>query len=128
MCLLLYILIRITYHIYLYIYHSDIGVFAVTAIVLSVFDSVKLSVKSYISKIKMFQDSLNKHSTPITRKYFFKNVNAADRITLVGVYINVILSVAKFFGGIGKVYMKLYFSILDVYRYVFFCILMNGNV
>jgi cation diffusion facilitator family transporter len=49
----------------------------------------------------MFQEGLVKHSTPLTRKYFFKNENAADRITLAGVYINIILSIAKFFGGIA---------------------------
>ena len=48
----------------------------------------------------MFQEGLVKHSTPLTRQYFFKNDNAADRITLLGVYINVVLSVVKFSGGI----------------------------
>ena len=80
----------------------DFGIFAATAVALSVFDSARFAVKKYMSKIKMFQESLVKHSTPLTRKYFFKNENAADRITLAGVYINIILSFAKFFGGIGK--------------------------
>ena len=80
----------------------DFGIFAITAVALSVFDSARYVVKKYISKIKMFQESMVKHSTPLTRKYFFKNENAADRITLAGVYINIILSLAKFFGGIGK--------------------------
>jgi len=48
----------------------------------------------------MFQEGLVKHSTPLTRQYFFKNENAADRITLLGVYINVVLSVVKFCGGL----------------------------
>ena len=80
----------------------DFGIFAVTAVALSVFDSARFAVKKYMSKIKMFQETMVKHSTPMTRKYFFKNDNAADRITLAGVYINIILSVAKFCGGIGK--------------------------
>lgn len=80
----------------------DFGIFAATAVSLSVFDSARFAVKKYMSKIKMFQESLVKHSTPLTRKYFFKNENAADRITLAGVYINIILSLAKFFGGIGE--------------------------
>jgi hypothetical protein len=79
----------------------DAGVFLVSAVTLSVFDNFKSGVKQYISRIKMFQESLIQHSTPITRKYFFKNENAADRVTLVGVYINVILSITKFFGGIA---------------------------
>jgi hypothetical protein len=80
----------------------DFGIFAVTAVALSVFDSARFAVKKYISKLKMFQETMVKHSTPMTRKYFFKNDNAADRITLAGVYINIILSIAKFCGGIGK--------------------------
>lgn len=79
----------------------DAGVFLVSAVTLSVFDNFKSGVKQYISRIKMFQESLVQHSTPITRKYFFKNENAADRVTLVGVYINVFLSITKFFGGIA---------------------------
>ena len=33
-------------------------------------------------------------------KYFFKNENAADRITLLGVWINLVLSASKLVGGI----------------------------
>jgi divalent metal cation (Fe/Co/Zn/Cd) transporter len=51
--------------------------------------------------MKNLQESLGKHSTPLTRKYFFKNENAADRVTILGVWINIVLSVGKFFGGIG---------------------------
>ena len=81
----------------------DFGIFALTAVALSVFDSARFAVKKYMSKIKMFQETMVKHSTPMTRKYFFKNDNAADRITLAGVYINIILSIAKFCGGIGMI-------------------------
>ena len=81
----------------------DFGIFAVTAVALSVFDTARFALKKYMSKIKMFQESMVKHSTPLTRKYFFKNENAADRITLAGVYINIMLSIAKFAGGIGKI-------------------------
>lgn len=80
----------------------DFGIFAITAVALSVFDSARFAVKKYMSKLKMFQETMVKHSTPMTRKYFFKNENAADRITLAGVYINIILSAAKFCGGIGE--------------------------
>lgn len=85
----------------------DFGIFAVTAVALSVFDTARFALKKYMSKIKMFQESMVKHSTPLTRKYFFKNENAADRITLAGVYINIMLSIAKFAGGIGEVYQFL---------------------
>ena len=91
----------------------DLGIFGATAVALSVFDSARFAVKKYISKIKMFQESLVKHSTPITRKYFFKNENAADRITLAGVYINIVLSIAKFCGGIGM--LILYFTVFPLF-------------
>lgn len=78
----------------------DLGAFVGIAAVLSVFDTLKYATKKWISKVQLLQQSVVKHSTPLTRSYFFKNDNAADRITLLGVYINVFLSVTKFFGGI----------------------------
>lgn len=33
-------------------------------------------------------------------KYFFKNENAADRVTLLGVWINLVLSASKLVGGV----------------------------
>ena len=78
----------------------DLGAFVGIATVLSVFDTLKFATKKWISKVQLLQQSVLKHSTPLTRSYFFKNDNAADRITLLGVYINIFLSVIKFFGGI----------------------------
>ena len=78
----------------------DLGAFVGIAAVLSVFDTLKYATKKWISKVQLLQQSVVKHSTPLTRSYFFKNNNAADRITLLGVYINIFLSVIKFFGGI----------------------------
>jgi hypothetical protein len=80
----------------------DFGIFAAIAASLSVFDTLRLATKQWIARVKTFQENLGKHSTPLTRKYFFKNDNAADRITLLGVYVNILLSVSKFAGGIGK--------------------------
>jgi hypothetical protein len=80
----------------------DAGAFAVLSTALTAFDSIRFALKKWISRVKLFQEGLVKHSTPITRQYFFKNENAADRITLLGVYINVILSVVKFVGGLGE--------------------------
>lgn len=79
----------------------DMCAFAGIAAVLTVFDSIRYATKKWISKVKLFQESLVKHSTPLTRQYFFKNENAADRVTLLGVYINVVLSIVKFFGGLA---------------------------
>lgn len=79
----------------------DLSVFSVLATSLFFFDSAKRSVKRGLTKIKKFQQSMLKHSLPLTRAYFFKNENAADRVTLLGVWINIILSIIKFTGGIA---------------------------
>ena len=67
---------------------------------LSIFSSVKEASNDWMSKMKGIQSSLVKHSTPITREFFFKNGNAADRVTLLGVIVNIALSISKFWGGL----------------------------
>lgn len=78
--------------------YSTIAVIA--SIVLTVFDDLKHQTKIWMNKIKVFQSSLLKHTSPITKEYFFKNSNAADRVTILGVWVNIALSVVKFFGGL----------------------------
>lgn len=78
----------------------DIGIFAATATLLNAFDTVKSLYRRWANQIKFLQESVIKHSTPITRKYFFKNDNAADRVTLLGVAVNIALAVGKFAGGV----------------------------
>lgn len=85
-------------------------IFGVFAISLSVFDSLKAAVKAWISKMMLLKNGIVKHSAPISKSYFFKNENLADRITLLGVAVNIVLSVSKFLGGIGNLIFK--FSIL----------------
>ena len=63
-------------------------------------DSLKNVGRGYLLKVASLQSSLVKHSTPLTRKFFFKNENAADRVTLLGIFVNIILSISKFWGGI----------------------------
>ena len=63
-------------------------------------DSFKSSANSYINKFSKLQSSLVKHSTPLTRKFFFHNENAADKVTLLGIFVNVVLSISKFWGGV----------------------------
>jgi cation diffusion facilitator family transporter len=65
-----------------------------------VWDGLKSSLTSYMLKFASLQSSLVKHSTPLTRKFFFRNENAADRVTLLGIFVNVVLSISKFWGGI----------------------------
>lgn len=67
---------------------------------LSIFSSLKEASNDWMSKMKGIQSSLVKHSTPITREFFFKNGNAADRVTLLGVIVNIALSISKFWGGL----------------------------
>ncbi len=69
---------------------------------LSVFDKAKTATKNWMRRLKIFRDNVIKHTTPITKSYFFKNENAADRVTLLGLWVNVLLSVSKFLGGIGE--------------------------
>jgi len=78
----------------------DIAAFVATSTCLTFFDAVRKEVKYAISKIKNFKDGIVKHSTPITAKYFFRNENAADRVTLLGGIINLVLSLGKFAVGV----------------------------
>lgn len=79
----------------------DMVAFAAVTLTLSVFDAGKSLVKNWISKVLRLKEGIVKHSTPLKRNYFFKNENLADRVTLLGVAINLVLSTVKFFGGIA---------------------------
>ena len=79
---------------------QDMCIFLVVASTLSIFDSGRRTARRVIQRAKSLQESLLKHTTPLTRKYFFKNENAADRVTLLGVVVNVLLSGGKFTAGI----------------------------
>lgn len=89
----------------------DILLFTAFTFILSIFDSIKGIYKSWTLRLALFQEGIRKHSTPLTSNYLFNNTNVADRITLLGVVINIILSISKFVGGIGKLdifYLSLY--------------------
>jgi len=76
---------------------ADFLFFLLSATVLTFFDSAKFTLKTYVEKVQRIRASLVRHSTPV----FFKAENAADRVTLLGVVVNVLLSVSKFLGGIA---------------------------
>ena len=78
----------------------DLGLFVIISCVLSGFETAKGGVKAWINKINQIGQAVARHSTPLTARYFFKNDNAADRVTLLGVVINIVLSITKFIGGI----------------------------
>ena len=80
---------------------QELGIFTIVSSVLGLLDIGRLESKKLLQKIRNFQNSLVKHTTPLTRKYFFKNENAADRVTLLGISINILLSIGKFWAGIA---------------------------
>ena len=44
-----------------------------------------------ISPFPTVQENVMKHTTPLTKSYFFKNENAADRVTLLGIYVFILV-------------------------------------
>lgn len=65
---------------------------------------MRSETKYILNQVKVLRDGLKKHTPPITKKnatkYLFQNDNAADRVTLVGVVVNLLLSVGKGIVGI----------------------------
>lgn len=80
----------------------DVIIFSLFATSLSAFDIFKSGAKMWISRMQILREGIAKHSTPINSNYLFKNQNLADRVTLLGVGINVVLSISKFLGGLGE--------------------------
>lgn len=60
-------------------------------------------MKFFLNKAKNIRDGLVKHAPPITNasKYLFANDNAADRVTFVGIALNLLLSVGKAVVGVA---------------------------
>jgi divalent metal cation (Fe/Co/Zn/Cd) transporter len=78
----------------------EVIIFSSFATVLTLFAGVKNIIKGSIKRLQLFKGAVARHSSPINTNYLFKNKNAADRVTLLGVAINILLSVTKFWGGI----------------------------
>lgn len=91
------------------VHQLDVVVFLALSSTLSVFNSLKSSAKLWMSRMALFKDGILKHSTPINSHYFFNNRNIEDRVTLLGVAVNIVLSAVKLFGGIGKILSNLRF-------------------
>ena len=83
------------------VHQLDVVVFLVLSSALSVFNNLKSSAKLWMSRMALFKDGILKHSSPISSNYFFNNRNVEDRVTLLGVAVNIVLSAVKLFGGIG---------------------------
>jgi cation diffusion facilitator family transporter len=85
---------------------SDVAAFLFTSTALFTFDNVRREVKAGIRKIRGFRDGIVKHSPYQVSpggvlNYLFRNDNAADRVTLLGGVINLVLSCGKFAVGIS---------------------------
>jgi Co/Zn/Cd efflux system component len=81
---------------------SDIIAFALTSTSLALVETtIRREIKHAVKRIRQLGDGIRKHSTPLSAKYFFQNDNAADRVTLLGGVINVVLSVGKFAVGVA---------------------------
>lgn len=78
----------------------DVGIGLLVIACLTLFDTTKTAFREWVGKIQLIRSTFIKHTTPITKKFFFKNESAADRVTLLGVVMNLLLSAAKFVGGI----------------------------
>lgn len=80
---------------------ADLGAFVLTSGILAIFDNVRDETKALLSKGESWRVSWLKHSTPLSADYFFRNDNAADRVTFLGIIINVLLSAGKFAVGVS---------------------------
>lgn len=80
---------------------TDIGAFFLTSGMLAISNSIRDEAKAVISKGESWRISMLKHSTPLSADYFFRNDNAADRVTFLGVIVNLLLSAGKFVVGVG---------------------------
>jgi len=82
--------------------------FGVTTVVLSSADKVRLSLKQSINKLIRIKDGIVKHTpqhnegvgTTVTSVQLQADAKEADRVTWIGVVINLLLSVGKLFVGI----------------------------
>lgn len=80
---------------------SDVGIFAVTSTVLTLVDAIRREIIRILSKIQALREGMAKHSTPLVDpREIFKNESSADRVTLLGVVVNLLLSVGKAVVGV----------------------------
>lgn len=98
----------------------DFAIFGAFTVALSLFDTAKEGVKIYVNKFKLLREGVLKHSirgrgergrglnlftvlNDISSGSGQNENMLADRVTLLGVAINILLSGAKFIGGIGSI-------------------------
>lgn len=79
------------------------ALFLATISALTLFNQVKGSVRGLSRKMKLLKDSLAKHAprqAVWTTSYFFQTGNAADRVTFLGIIVNIVLSAGKALVGV----------------------------
>jgi hypothetical protein len=84
---------------------ADIAAFVISSVVLASADTIRREIVTIVQKVKKLRDGFIKHSNfewnsknPLD--YFFRNKNEADRVTWIGVIVNLILSAGKFVVGV----------------------------
>jgi len=82
--------------------NANVAIFALTSTAFSFAERMRNEVKFLMSKGKNIRDGFIKHSPPAMNasEYLFANDNAADRVTLVGVVVNLVLSIGKAVVGV----------------------------
>lgn len=80
--------------------NTDAGAFVLISGILAIFDSLRDKTIAVINKGDQWRTSMLKHSTPLSADYFFRNDNAADRVTFLGAIVNILLSTGKFAVGV----------------------------
>lgn len=61
----------------------------------------KTSLTDWLAKVRRMREGIATHSAPLDAEYLFNNQNSADRITLLGVAVNIVLALSKFAGGLA---------------------------
>ena len=81
---------------------TNFAIFLLTSTTLSFTERLRSEVKFFVNKAKNIRDGFIKHAPPSMNasKYLFANDNAADRVTLVGVLVNLLLSIGKAIVGV----------------------------
>ena len=79
---------------------GEVAAFVLLSSLFAIADRIREKTNQLIKKGQKWRLSMLKHSTPLSADYFFKNENAADKVTFLGVIINLILSGGKVVVGV----------------------------
>ena len=80
---------------------GDTAAFILLSSLFAIADRIRDETQHFIRKGEKWRLSMLKHSTPLSADYFFKNKNAADKVTFLGAIINLLLSAGKLVVGIA---------------------------